>query len=150
MTFFGGGGKGAKTMPRPTGRPDGKSILPVGGRVLVTQEAPGDGSVALSDEPGHTRVGVVRVGTEAEVTAWRPRGGWGTRYRIRIDDGSEGWVDAANLKARPEPEPPPRAPAAPPPPPPAVTRARKAAPKPRAKPAKKAQPTKNAKGKAKS
>jgi hypothetical protein len=114
MTFFGGGGKGAKTMPRPTGRPDGKSILPVGGRVLVTRDGPGDGNVPLSDEPGHSRIGSVRVGTEAEVTAWRPRGGWGTRYRIRIDDGSEGWVDAANLQARPEPERPRRAPAPPP------------------------------------
>jgi hypothetical protein len=111
MTFFGGGGKSASTVPRPPGRPDGKSILPVGSRVLVTQDASGDGSVPLSDEPGHTRVGSVGAGSEVEVTAWRPRGGWGTRYRIRLVDGSEGWVDAASLRARPEPVPPRRAPA---------------------------------------
>jgi hypothetical protein len=115
MTFFGGGGRATKTTPRPGNRPDGKSILSVGSRVLVTQDSSGDGNVPLSDEPGHTRVGSVRVGTEAEVTAWRPRGGWGTRYRISIEDGSEGWVDAVNLKARPEPAPPIRAPAPAPP-----------------------------------
>jgi hypothetical protein len=132
MTFFGGGGKNAKMTPRPTGRPDSKSILPIGGRVLVTQESPGDGSVPLSDEPGHTRVGSVSVGTEAEVTAWRPRGGWGTRYRIRVDEGCEGWVDAANLRARPEPEPPRRAPA--PPPIPVSAASPKPSAKPRVKP----------------
>jgi hypothetical protein len=112
MTFF--GGKGAPPPPRAPGRPDVKSILPIGSRVLVTEGAAGGGSVPLSDEPGHTCIGSVRVGAEVELMAWRPRGGWGTRYRIRVDDGSEGWVDAANLRARPEPEPPRRAPAPPP------------------------------------
>lgn len=108
MTFFGGGRSGT-AQQRPAGRPHGKSILAVGSRALVTQDAFGDGNVALSDELGHTRIGSVMVGAEVELTAWRPRGGWETRYRIRLVDGSEGWVDAANLRARPEPTPPPRA-----------------------------------------
>lgn len=111
MSFFGGGGKSAPVMPRAPGRPDGKSILPVGSKVLVTQDVSGDGRIALSDEPGHMQVGSVGVGAEVEVTAWRPRGGWGTRYRVRLVDGSEGWVDAASLRARPEPPVVRRAPA---------------------------------------
>ncbi len=110
MMIFGGGGKGAATGPRPPGRPDAKSILPIGSLVLVVQDAPGDGRVLMSDEPGHVELGSVAVGAEVEVTAWRPRGGWATRYRVRLTDGSEGWVDAASLRARPAP-PPRRAPA---------------------------------------
>jgi hypothetical protein len=126
MTLF-GGGRGTTVAPRPLGRPDVKSILPVGGRVLVVQGHSDDPGVPLSDEPGHVLLGTVRVGAEVEVTAWRPRGGWGTRYRIRIPDGSEGWVDAANLQARPEPVAPLRA-AAPPISAPRPKRARKRPP----------------------
>lgn len=92
-------------MPR---RGDGKPVLAVGGRVLVTAR-PGVPVVALSDENG-VAIGI-SMGTddEVEIVAWRPRGPSGPRYRIRsAADGVEGWVDAGSL--RPRPAPPPVAP----------------------------------------
>jgi len=104
MSYFGGAGRPPSTTPRPPGRPDAKSIFPVGSRVLVIADSM-ENEVHLSDEPGHQRIGTVLVGTEVEITAWRPRGGWATRYRIRLDHAEEGWVDAVNLRGRPMPPP---------------------------------------------
>jgi hypothetical protein len=110
MTFFPGAGKGPTPPPRSSGRPDAKSILPVGSRVLVVDVTSRARTVPLSDEPGHMRLGTVSIGAEVEVTAWRPRGGWGTRYRVRLEDGSEGWVEAGSLRPCVEPTPPQRVP----------------------------------------
>jgi hypothetical protein len=40
----------------------------------------------------------VTDGVEVVVMAWRPRGSAGTRYRVRGDDGADGWLHAANLR----------------------------------------------------
>ena len=104
-------------MPR---RGDGKPVLAVGGRVLVTAR-PGVPVVALSDENGVATGASMGTDKEVEIVAWRPRGPSGPRYRVRnASDGVEGWVDAGSLRPRPvlpvaprpqklPPAPPPRA-----------------------------------------
>jgi hypothetical protein len=57
--------------------------------------------VTLTDRNGTTTVASVAAGTEVEILAWQPFGVGGTRYRVlAAKDGSEGWLGAANVKAR--------------------------------------------------
>jgi len=65
--------------------------------------------VTLTDSDGTTPLATVADGAEVEIVAWQPRGAGGTRYRIKATSGGmQGWLAAANLRARPRPPEPPR------------------------------------------
>ena len=90
-------------------------ILAVGHRVLVSCPGNGTRGVTLTDSDGTTPLATVVDGAEVEIVAWQPRGAGGTRYRIKATSGGmQGWLAAANLRARPLPPPPPRPVATPP------------------------------------
>ena len=90
--------------PRPTGR--GDSAFAVGSRVIVTSTAtPASREIELLDENGLPTPSRLRVGLKVIITAWRPRRSAPPRYRVRSDDGVEGWIDAAHLQRVPPPPP---------------------------------------------
>lgn len=111
--------------PSPRRGGDGRPVLAVGGRVLVTGQ--GDATrIELTDDRNLPTGITVARDIEVEILAWRPRGSTGTRYRVRCAaDGVEGWLDAGSLRALPRPPAPPPPP--PPTPPPSTARAKRPA-----------------------
>ena len=92
--------------PRPR---SSSPVLAVGHRVLVSCPGNGTHGVTLTDSDGTTPLATVADGAEVEIVAWQPRGAGGTRYRIKATSGGmQGWLAAANLRARPLPPEPPR------------------------------------------
>ena len=70
-------------------------VLSVGRRVFVN----GRDGVVLTDEAGRSVSQRLPDGAEVEIVAWRPRGGAGTRYRVRSMLGdAAGWVGADELR----------------------------------------------------
>ena len=105
----------------------GETAFAVGSRVLITANAKGQRAVELMREDG-TPAGVrIDLDVQATITAWRPRRSAPPRYRVCASDGTEGWVDAANLRRVPAPPPPP------PPPPVAIAKAPPKAPQAKAR-----------------
>jgi hypothetical protein len=63
--------------------------------------------VVLTDDGGRSTSNQLADGVEVEIVAWRPRGAAGTRYRVQLTrGGSGGWLNASELRAAPEPDPP--------------------------------------------
>ena len=93
------------TRPRPAPRNEDRVVYAIGSKVIVTANVEGQRTVDLMDEKGHPSPLRVKVETRTEVTAWRPQRSGAARYRIRAEDGTEGWIEAANVRRVP---PPPR------------------------------------------
>ena len=75
-----------------------KAALSAGRRVFVNCPGASHG-VALTDDEGKS-VSRLADGAEVEILAWRPRGGSGTRYRVKSTrDHAEGWLAAEELRA---------------------------------------------------
>ena len=93
------------TRPRPAPRHEDRVVYAIGSKVIVTASSEGQRLVEMMDEKGHPSPLRVKVETRTEVTAWRPQRSGAARYRIRAEDGTEGWIEAANVRRVP---PPPR------------------------------------------
>lgn len=92
------------TRPRPAPRSaEDRVVYAIGSRVLITASSPGQRVVDLMDEKGHPSTLKVAVDAETEVTAWRPQRTGAARYRIRAADGTEGWLEASNVRRKPVP-----------------------------------------------
>ena len=89
-----------RRFPSTRGSHQGAPILSVGRRVFVNGPDAAPSSVALLDEIGNTAGLALPAGAAVEILAWRPRGAGGPRYRVRsTDDGREGWLPGARLRA---------------------------------------------------
>lgn len=93
------------TRPKPAPRNEDRVVYAIGSRVIVTATSEGQRTVDLMDEKGHPSPLKAKVESKCEVTAWRPQRSGAARYRIRAEDGTEGWIEAANVRRMP---PPPR------------------------------------------
>ena len=93
------------TRPRPAPRHEDRVVYAIGSKVIVTASSEGQKIVDLMDEKGHPSPLKIKVETRTEVTAWRPQRSGAARYRIRAEDSTEGWIEAANVRRVP---PPPR------------------------------------------
>ena len=94
------------SSPRPSPQPRrARAVLSVGRRLFIN--CPGvPRSVALTDDAGRS-ISALADGAEVEIVAWRPRGGSGTRYRVRSTrDRCEGWLAAEELRPALTPAPP--------------------------------------------
>ena len=75
-------------------------MLSVGRRVFVNCPNDPRGGVALTDDDGRSLSRRLADGVEVEIVAWRPRGGAGTRYRVRSTaDHADGWLGANDLRS---------------------------------------------------
>jgi hypothetical protein len=73
-------------------------VLAVGQTVFVNC-APGDSAVVLTDEGGIPISSALSDGSEVQVLAWRPRGTYGTRYRVLVrGNRADGWLGARQLR----------------------------------------------------
>lgn len=90
----------------------GGAVLAIGSRGVLGAEQ-GGGSVPLKSDDGLTVVTTLGAGAEVEIVAWRPRRGGSTTYCVRpTSGGTEGWLEATNLRPYPVPRPARKAPAA--------------------------------------
>jgi hypothetical protein len=81
-------------------------VLGVGSRAVVTSPGAGSGRVTLTDDSGANALAAVADGVEVEITAWRPRRGGKTLYRVvSTTGGVEGWLGAESLQPRTVPRP---------------------------------------------
>jgi hypothetical protein len=93
-----------RSAPRP-GRSHA-AVLSIGRRVFVHCPDEPTRGIALTDDAGRDLTPRLADGAAVEVVAWRPRGGAGTRYRVRATSGQvDGWLGAEALRATPEPGP---------------------------------------------
>jgi len=93
--------------PPPTAK--AAPVLGVGSRALVVSGNGRSHAVTLTDDAGTQALATIADGAEVEILAWRPRRGGETRYRVvSTSGGTEGWLGAGSLQARPAPPPPPQ------------------------------------------